>query len=48
MAERFERLYKLSENLYIDGAPIIISAGALLKDTATGSVVAQIKFHSVS
>lgn len=48
MAERFERLYKLPENLYIDGAPIIISAGALLKDTATGSVVTQLKFHSVT
>lgn len=48
MAERFERLYKLPEKLYIDGAPIIILAGALLKDTATGSVVAQIKFHSIS
>lgn len=48
MAERFERLYKLLENLYIDGSPIIISAGALLKDTATGSVVAQLKFHSVT
>ena len=48
MSERFERLYKLPENLYINGAPVIISAGALLKDTATGSVVAQIKFHSVT
>ena len=48
MEERFERLYKLPDNLYIEGSPIIISAGVLLKDNATGNAVAQIKFHSVT
>ena len=48
MAERFRQLYKLQNNLYISGAPIVISAGSLLLDTETGSVVAQFKFHSVS
>lgn len=47
MAERFKRLYKLPENLYIDGSPIIISGGVLLNDTKSGNVVAQLKFHSV-
>lgn len=48
MAERFERLYKLSNDLYTSNSPIIISAGALLKDNSTGNLVVQIKFHSVS
>ena len=48
MSERFERLFNLPNNLYLEGSPIIISAGSLLKDTTTGSIVAQIKFHSVS
>lgn len=48
MAERFERLYKLPDNLYVTGSPVIISAGALLKDNETGNIVTQLKFHSVS
>lgn len=48
MAERFTQLYKLQDNLYISGSPIIISAGSLLLDTETGNVVAQLKFHSLS
>ncbi len=48
MAERFERLYKSPDNLYTNESPIIISAGALLKDNQTGSIVVQLKFHSVS
>lgn len=48
MAERFERLHKLQENLYVSSAPVIISAGALLKDTQTDSMIVQLKFHSVA
>lgn len=48
MAERFSQLYKLQDNLYISGAPIIISAGSLLMDTETDNVIAQLKFHSIS
>ena len=48
MAERFEKLYSLPSNLYSEGAPVIISAGSLLKDTETGKIIAQIKYHSVS
>ena len=48
MAERFEKLYILPSNLYAEGTPIIISAGSLLKDTETGKVIAQIKYHSIS
>lgn len=48
MANRFERLYKLPDNLYADGSPIIISAAALLKDNETGNVLVQLKLHSIS
>ena len=48
MAERFERLFGLPYNLYSDGSPVIVSAGALLKDTQTGNVVVQLKYQSIS
>lgn len=48
MAERFEKLYTLPKNLYSEGAPVIVTAGALLRDTETGSVIVQLKYHSVS
>lgn len=48
MTERFVQLYKLQDNLYINESPIIISAGSLLKDSQTGSIIVQLKFHSVS
>lgn len=48
MAERFEKLFSLSPNLYVDGSPVVLTAGALLKDTQTGSVITQLKFLSVS
>lgn len=47
MAERFEKLYSLPNNLFSEQAPVIISAGSLLKDTQSGKVVAQMKFRSV-
>ena len=48
MAERFEKLFTLPSNLYSEGSPVIISAGSLLKDTETGKVIVQIKYHSIS
>ena len=48
MRDRFTTLFHLSENLYCADCPIIISAGALLLDNNTGSVLAQFKFKSVS
>ena len=48
MSERFEKLYALQNDLYSDGAPIIVSAGALLKDTETGRIIVQMKYHSLS
>ena len=47
MSERYTRLFSLSENLYTTGSPVIISAGALLKDNQTGGIVAQLKLKSI-
>ena len=48
MSERYSRLFSLSENLYAEGAPVLIAAGALLKDNETGKVLAQLKLRSIS
>ena len=48
MADRFERLFQLPIKQYAEGAPIILSAGVLSKDTQTGSIFVQLKFQSVS
>lgn len=48
MSERYSRVFSLPENLYAEGAPVIIAAGALLKDNQTGRVVAQLKLRNIS
>ena len=48
MAERFTRAYTLPEGLYTPGAPILIAAGALLKDNQTGQMLAQLKIKNIS
>ena len=48
MNSRFEKLYSLPSQLYAPSMPVIIAAGALLKDTQTGKVLAQLKFKSIS
>ena len=47
MSERYTRLFSLPENLYTEGAPVLIAAGALLKDNQTGKVLAQLKFKNI-
>lgn len=47
MSERYTRLFALEENLYSDGSPVVISAGALLKDNQTGAVLAQLKIRNI-
>ena len=47
MTERYIRLYSLPENLYQINAPVMISAGALLKDNQTGNVLAQIRLKNI-
>ena len=48
MSERYTRLFSLPENLYAEGSPVIIAAGALRKDNQTGKVLAQLKLRSIS
>jgi len=36
MNERYTRVFSLPENLYATGSPVVIAAGALLKDNQTG------------
>lgn len=47
MSERYTKLFSLSENLYAKGAPIVIAAGALLKDNQTGKIIAQLKLRNI-
>ena len=46
MSNRFERLYELPNNQYSPGSPVILMAGALLKDTQSNNVLVQLKFQS--
>lgn len=48
MSTRYTRLFSLPQDLYAEGMPVIIAAGALLKDEQTGNVLAQLKFKSIS
>lgn len=48
MSERYTRLFALEENLYSEGSPVAISAGALLKDNKTGGVLVQLKIKNIS
>ncbi len=47
MSERYSKLFALSENLYSVGAPVVIAAGALQKDSQTGKVFAQLKIRNI-
>ena len=48
MSERYSRLFALPEDLYCVGSPVVIAAGALLKDNQTGKVIGQLKLRSIS
>ena len=48
MSERYKTLYRIPENLYSNGSPLIIAAGALLKDNQSGKVLAHIEFKSTN
>lgn len=47
MSERYSRLFLLHENIYSIGAPVIIAAGALLKDNQTDKVLTQLKIRNI-
>lgn len=48
MSERYSKLFSMPENLYTEGSPLIIAAGALLKDNQTGRIIAQLKLCNIS
>lgn len=48
MAERYNKLYTLPAELYSAGSPVLIAAGALLKDSQTGRMLCQLKFRNIS
>ena len=48
MSERYIRVFSLKSEIYAASSPIIISAGALLKDNQTGNIIAQLKFTNIS
>ena len=45
---RYSTLYRLPGSLYEDGSPLLVSAGALLKDDQIGRILVQLKFRSLS
>lgn len=48
MSERYTRLFSLPTNIGQDGCPVLISAGALLKDNNTGKLLVQLKLRNIS
>ncbi len=48
MNQRFEKLFSLQENQYSIGAPVIIAAGDLLKDTQSENLYLRIKLQNIS
>lgn len=48
MSERYTKLFELGKNLYAKGAPVIISAGNLLKDNKTGGILVQLKIKNIA
>lgn len=48
MAERYTKVFTQQGQFYCVSAPIVIQAGALLKDNQTGKILAQVKFKSIS
>ena len=47
MTRRFQELFRIPSKSYIEGSPLIIEAGVLQKDTATNSVLVQIKLRNI-
>lgn len=48
MTDRYTKLFSLATRLYTKTSPLIIEAGALLKDNTTGRTIAQLKFVNIS
>ena len=48
MSERYSRIFSLPDNLYVEASPVVISAGALLKDNETSRLLAQLKLQNIT
>ena len=48
MSERYTTLWSQPDSIHTEGVPVEIAAGALLKDTADGSLYALLKFRNHS
>lgn len=48
MSGRYQQLYRVPSNFYLKDCPVIIEAGALLKDTVTGRIISQLKIRNLS
>jgi hypothetical protein len=48
MSERYSKIFSLSPNLYTIGSPIVVKAGALLKDNEKNLLIAQLKLQNIS
>ena len=44
----YTRLQRLPDDIYTEGSPFIIKAGALLKSKETDQVLLQLKFKNIS
>lgn len=47
MAERYTTLYSLPGALFREGAPVMICAGAMLRDNVSGNYIAQLKYYNL-
>ncbi len=47
MDGQFERIFSLPQNLYTEGSPLILSAGALLLDKQIAKFLVQLKFKNI-
>lgn len=47
MGETYARLYSLPERLYTMGAPVVVAAGALLKNNRNGNIIVQLKIQNI-
>lgn len=47
MSGRYQQLYRVPSNFYLKDCPVIIEAGALLKDTVTGRIISQFKIRNL-
>ena len=48
MSERYTKVYECPQNVYAESSPVVISAGALLKDNQTGKILAQLKIRNIT